>query len=92
MANFIIKKDGTKEPFDTQKIKNAVVAAATDAGLSIEEGFKIAEDVSGTIARSILNLNEVVGAEIRARILSQLDATTPKVAEAWRKYDKENNK
>jgi transcriptional regulator NrdR family protein len=92
MANFIIKKDGTKEPFNAQKIKSAIVVAATQAGITAEEGAKIAEEVVNTIAQSVANLNEVLGAEIRARVLSQLDAIAPTVAEAWRKYDKENNK
>ena len=92
MPSFIIKKDGTKEPFNIQKIKSAVVAAATDTNLSAEEGAKIAEEVANTIARSIANLNEVMGVEIRARVLSQLDAVAPTVAEAWKKYDKENGK
>jgi len=92
MSNFIIKKDGSKEPFDIQKIKNAIVTAGEQAGLTVEEGKKIAEEVSDTIARSIANLNEVLGAEIRARALSQLDAISPAVAGAWRRYDEENNK
>ncbi len=92
MANFIIKKDGTKEPFNAQKIKNAVVAAATDAGLTIEEGTKIAEEVANTIIKSITNLSEVLSVEIRARALSQLDSIAPEVAGAWRKYDKEKGK
>lgn len=92
MANFIIKRDGTKEPFSTEKIKKAVVAAGTDAGLAEEESDKIAEKVSETIAKSVSGLNEVLGAEIKARALSQLDAVAPAVANSWRKYDKENNK
>jgi len=92
MANFIIKKDGTKEPFNVEKIKSAVVAATTQAGLAADEGMKIAEEVVSTIVKSIANLSEVSGVEIRARILSQLDSIAPKVAESWRKYDKENNK
>ena len=92
MANFIIKRDRRKEPFNIEKIKRAVVAAATEAGLEVEEGTKIAEEVANTIAKSVANFNEVLAVEIRARILSQLDAIAPTVAESWRKYDKENNK
>ncbi|MBI2049868.1 MAG: hypothetical protein HYT35_00210 [Candidatus Staskawiczbacteria bacterium] len=92
MANFIIKKDKTKEPFNAQKIKNAVIAAAGDAGFEAEEGNKIAQEISSAIAGSTSNLNEVLSVEIRARALSQLDAIAPAVAEAWRKYDKENGK
>ncbi len=92
MVSFIIKKDGTKEPFNIQKIKSAVAAAAIDAGLKEKEGAKIAEEVSNTIVQSFANLSEVFGVEVRARALSQLDAIAPTVADAWRKYDKENNK
>ncbi len=92
MANFIIKKDGSKQPFDAQKIKSAISAAAAQAGVTAEEGAKIAEEITNTITKSIANLHEVLGAEIRARIISQLDAIAPAVAEAWRKYEKENNK
>jgi transcriptional regulator NrdR family protein len=92
MANFIVKKDGAKEPFSEQKIKSAVITAATQAGLTAEEGIKIAEEITSTVVKSVANLSEVVGVEVRARILSQLDAIAPKVAEAWKKYDKENNK
>jgi ribonucleoside-triphosphate reductase len=92
MANFIVKKDGTKEPFNVQKIKSAITAATTQAGLTVEEGIKIAEEVINTIVKSTVNLNEISGVEVRARILSQLDSIAPKVAESWRKYDKENNK
>lgn len=87
MANFIIKKDGKKEPFDAQKIKSAVVAAATQAGVTAEEGVEIAEKVASTITQSVANLSEVVGAEVRARALSQLDAIAPTIAEAWRNHD-----
>lgn len=92
MANFIIKKDGTKEPFNVEKIKSAVVAAGTQAGLQAEEAAKIAEEVAVTVTNSVSNINEVLGAELRARILSQLDAIAPSVSEAWRKYDKEQGK
>ena len=92
MANFIIKKDGTKEPFNPQKINNAVIAAAIEAGLVAEEVAEIAEEVSSTVDQSVANLNEVLGVEIMARVLSQLDAIAPIIANAWRKHDKKNDK
>ena len=42
--------------------------------------LKIAEEVANTIAQSVANLNEILGAEVRARALSQLDAIAPAVA------------
>ena len=87
-----MKKDGKKEPFDVQKIKSAIIVAATQAGITAEEGAKIAEKVTSTIIKSVVNLNEVMGVEIRARVLSQLDVIAPTVAESWRNHDKENKK
>jgi len=91
MANFIIKKDGSKEPFNLKKIENAVIAAAAEAGFADDLAAKLSQDISNTIKKSTVNLNEVLGVEIRARALSQLDAIAPAVAESWRKFENKNS-
>jgi len=87
MANFVIKKDGTKQPFDVEKIKRAVSAAAGQAGLSGEEATKIADQVSSAVTQSLAGKEEVTSTEIRGKILSELDTVNPSVSEAWRKYE-----
>ena len=87
MANFVIKKDGTKVPFDPEKIKNSVMAAASEAGLLEEEKTSLAEKVLDAVLVSFGSQEEVATSEIREKVLSGLDAMAPAVSEAWRKYD-----
>jgi len=87
MANFVIKKDGTKQPFDAGKIKRVVSAAAIQAGLSNEEAVRVADQVSSAVTQSVAGKEEVASTEIRGKILSELDTVNPSVSEAWRKYE-----
>ncbi len=87
MTNFVIKKDGTKVPFDSEKIKSAIVMAASEAGLSDDEKNDIAEKVSSSVVMAFEDKEEVLSTEIKNKILSELDASFPVVSEAWRKYE-----
>lgn len=87
MANIVIKKDGSKEQFDADKIKHGVNMAAAQAGLEAEEAEKLADEVEGSVEESIAGADEIQSTEIKTKILSVLDETAPKVAEAWRSYE-----
>lgn len=89
MANFVIKKDGTKESFDAGKIKRAITSAATKAGLPEEEKIKVVEQVSTAVTQSVAEKEEVTSAEIKEKILAELDTLAPSVSEAWRRYEQE---
>lgn len=89
MAEFVIKKDGSKEPFDAEKIRKSITAAASTAGLSEEQMNKIVEHVSGAATKLTDEKEEITTAEIKEKILSELDVLQPSVSEAWRKYDQE---
>ena len=87
MANFVTKKDGSKIPFDPEKIKASVVAACLDVELPNEEADKIAEEIFGLVAGALKNQEEVSTSEVREKVLAELDMLHPNVAEAWRKYE-----
>ena len=87
MANFVIKKDGSKEPFDTDKIKHGVSMAATQAGLTPEEIESLAGKAVISVEESLAGTDEVQATDIKEKILSFLDTAAPKVAEAWRNYE-----
>jgi len=87
MANFVIKKDGAKEPFDPEKIKKAISAAATQAGLPENEIAEVVEKVSSTVIQSFGGIEEVATTDIREKTLAELDASKPAVSDAWRKYE-----
>jgi len=87
MANFVVKKDGTKEPFDAEKIKKAVVNASREAALAEERGNELAEQILNSVTEAAMGKEEITTSEIKEKILSQLDAVEPSVSAAWRKYE-----
>lgn len=92
MAKFVIKKSGGKEPFDAKKIEASIMAAASAANLSKERANGVVKQVSSVAIQLAEGKEEIATAEIRAKILSELDALEPSVSKAWRKYEQEKGK
>jgi transcriptional repressor NrdR len=89
MASNVVKKDGTKEPFNPEKIRNSIRAAAGQAGLLEERKNEVVEQVATTAIQVADGKEEIATSEIREKILSDLDRIEPSVSAAWRKYDQE---
>ncbi len=90
MAKEVIKKDGAKEPFDAEKIKNSIAAAAQRTELSEERKNEVVEKVAATVIQMAEEKDEIATSEIKEKILSELDVVEPAVSEAWRKHEQEN--
>jgi transcriptional repressor NrdR len=88
MAKEVIKKDGTKQPFDPEKIKNSILGAAQRTGLSEERKNEVAEQVTAKVVQMAEGKEEIATSEIKDSILSELDSMEPSVAAAWREYKK----
>ncbi len=89
MANFVIKRDGTKEPFDAGKIKNSILAAAQRTELSEDRRDEVVIRVSSVVLELAAQKEEIATSELREKILSELDAIEPSISEAWRKHGQE---
>jgi transcriptional regulator NrdR family protein len=89
MAAEVTKKDGTKVPFDAEKIKKAVMAAAARTELQEERKSEVAEQVTASVLQMADAKEEITTSEIREKALSELDALEPSVSQAWRAYDEE---
>ncbi len=89
MAKEVIKTDGTREPFDVEKIKKAISMAAVEAGISEERKNEIIEQVTAAAVKTADAKEEITTAEIRDKILGDLDQIEPSVSKAWRTYDQE---
>lgn len=89
MTKEVIKKDGTKKPFDAEKIKNSIAAAAARTELPEERKNEVAGQVTAAVIKAIEEKEEIATSEIREKILSELDSVEPSVSAAWRKYDQE---
>ncbi len=89
MANFVIKRDGTREPFDAEKIKRAIAGAAQRTNLPEERKNEVVEQVLSAALQLAREKEEIKTSEIKEKILSELDAIEPSVSEVWRKYTQE---
>jgi len=86
MAKEVIKRDGTREPFNGDKIRSAIAAAARMAGLTEDKKNELAEQVA-SVAIELADTKEVIATtEIEEKVLSELDRIEPAVSAAWRKY------
>ena len=89
MANEVIKKDGTREPFDPEKIKTSIKAAVEETNLSEERKNEVVEQVASVAIKMAEEREEIATSEIKEKILSELDRIEPSVSAAWRRYDQE---
>jgi len=87
MIEVVIKKDSREEPFNEEKIKNAVKAAALEAGLDEEKQIELSEAVVKNIEESFSSQNTIKSIELREKVLSQLDLLSPETAQSWRDYE-----
>jgi len=88
MADQVIKDDGTKQPFEAEKIRDSIEDAAEAAGLSEPEAKKLSEELGARVVVRTLEKDIVPTSEIRQFILAELDKIRPAAAEAWRQYEK----
>lgn len=89
MADYVIKKDGTKESFDSEKIKRSIMAATQEADIAEERQSEIVEQVTATAIAMAEGKEEIATSEIKEKILSELDKMEPSVSAAWRNYEKQ---
>ena len=84
----VIKTNGSREPFNEEKVRRSIEAAAREAKIAEERTRELAEQISRLIREMAEEGNEIETRAIRERILNELDATEPAVSEAWRAFDK----
>ena len=80
----VIKKDGTKEPFNSQKIINAVEKSAERAMYHLTDNDKI--NILNFVDNATKGKNEVSINEMHVIVENALDTINPKVAKAYRDY------
>jgi transcriptional regulator NrdR family protein len=78
----VIKRDGSKEPFDPEKISRVVQAA----GLEVDLAQKLTRDISIWI--NALGQSEVSSLKIRDEVITELESLDEYVAGLFRWYQK----
>jgi transcriptional repressor NrdR len=83
----VLKKKGTKESFDPNKIKGSLQKATIDAGYSIDEKKDIINEVFLNINKKLDNKTEISTDSIRMCLLTELDKCEPYIAKSVRRFD-----
>lgn len=83
----VLKKKGTKESFDPDKIKGSLQKATIDAGYSIDEKKDIINEVFLNINKKLDSETEVSTDTIRMCLLTELDKCEPYIAKSVRRFD-----
>lgn len=92
MIKQVIKKDGSKEPFDVEKIKKAIRLTCQHTSLDEAKQNEIIAKVTAKVVETLQSQDEVKAIEIRDKVLSELDLCAPSVAAGWRDYEANKNK
>ncbi len=83
----VIKRKGTIEPFDPDKIRGSLQKAAIDAGYSVKEKEDIINEVFININEKLDEEGDLKSETIRACLLTELDKCEPYMAKSWRRFD-----
>lgn len=84
----VVKRKGSIEPFNPDKIRGSLQKAAIDAGYSVEEKKDIINEVFANINKKLDKGDEIKSETIRACLLTELDKCEPYMAKSWRRFDK----
>ncbi len=91
MAKQVIKRDGTKETFDPEKIKKSVDFAVRNAGNSVGKIDEVVERVSAVAIEFAAGKKEVATIKLAKIIFKELEKIAPPAAAVWKKYEEEKN-
>ena len=83
----VIKRKGTKEPFNPDKIKGSLQKATINAGYNLEEKNEIINEVFLNINKKLDNEKEINTETIRMCLLTELDKCEPYIAKSVRRFD-----
>jgi transcriptional repressor NrdR len=84
----VIKRNGSREPFEPEKIRRSVKKAAVDSGSSLETKKDVIDRISNYTISVAEQKDEIETKEIRERVLEEMDKLEPSISGAWRKFDR----
>ena len=86
----VIKRNGKKEQFRPQKLRKSIENAVSDSGSTITNEMKAIEHATQDAEELAMNRNEISTKDLRNEVLNDLESDAPKVAQAWRNYEKQH--
>ena len=85
----VIKKDGSKENFRSEKIRKGIENAARRADVDKKRAKEIASKVAREVADSFRDRDEVRSRDIRDRVVRDLDREEKKLAREFKSFSKD---
>jgi transcriptional regulator NrdR family protein len=85
----IVKRNDTREDFDSNKLRRAIEKAAADANIASNRATEIANSAVRDVEEHFKNRDEVRSADIKKRVLEVLDTEGKKVSNAARNFKKQ---
>jgi len=90
----VIKRDGKKEPFREEKIKNSIESAVKGAGFRTQSKKRLINKTMNNINQAIHGKKEISTAKIRNIVINGLEQDLDEdeiiIANAWRNYELEH--
>jgi transcriptional regulator NrdR family protein len=83
----VIKRDGTRQPFSEQKLRNSIENAAREAEIPDSRIKRVVSDAAREPLEMAKGTKPLETKTIRDKVLGRLDKIEPSVAEAWRGFD-----
>ena len=83
----VIKKNGAKEPWDGEKLRRSIFAAAEDAGINKERTKTVADNITQKVVDQFCDDEEVTSYMIREIVLRELRSVESGVSDAWIEYE-----
>lgn len=80
----VVKRDGSREDFDREKIRNGILRAAMRAGVDDARGSELAERITAMIEREARD--GISTMEIRDILLRELDREERAIADSFRAF------
>ena len=89
MTKQVIKRDGTKEAFDGEKMRKSIEVAAISAGLSMDRTNELVNQILDVVLKAVNGKEEIATSELSKSVFDQLNIVEPKMAELWKQYEEE---
>ena len=90
----VVKRNGRKEPFNEEKVKNSIESALKDAGYKVQAKRRLIDKTMKDLNKVVQDKGEISTAEIRNIVINDLeqewDEDQVPVARAWRNYELEH--
>ncbi len=87
----VIKRNGKKEPFNEEKVKNSIKNAVKDAGYRVQVKKRLIDRTINDLNKAIHDKEEISTSKIRNIIINDIEQEWNEdqapVTRAWRNYE-----